>query len=135
MVGGHHESLPTIEFPLPAKLGNADARIEERGNSRVPEGNDRARANESELLVQIWNTRGHLARLGSPVAWWPTLENVADVHVLLRRKAHRRDHAIEQLARSADERQALSVFFGPRSFAHETEVGARVSTSEYSLRA
>jgi hypothetical protein len=84
-------------------------------------------------LQPIAAVRG-LLRFRRSVAWGPTSENVANVHVIAFHP-RRTDDAIEELSGSADEGLALQIFVAAGSFSDETYVRPNGPNAKDGLRA
>ena len=88
----------------------------------------------SGWIASIWRKRNGdagvgLDRLGNPILRRSAFDDVRDVD-LIAAQAHGVDHVVEQLAGAADERQALRVLIGARTFADEHQPRVRVAVAE-----
>ena len=86
------------------------------------------------LLEQVGAAGLDLERLGVAIARRPALQHVGDENVLPR-EADAFQQLVEELARAADERQALAVLFGSRRLADEHHIGVSVPGAEHRLAA
>ena len=106
-----------------AQLGDA-AHPQERGAGRVAHGDEDLGGGERDVALQEGLHHGDLADLGVAVLRRAPGHDVGDVDrargVLgAARQADGGEHQVEQLARAADEGQALDVLVAPRRLAHD----------------
>ena len=87
------------------------------------------RADGRELLLQERIAGGDFVRLGIAVFRRTAFQDIADVDVFTL-EIDRLDDLRQQLARAADERQALLVFVVARRFADEDELGVGIARAE-----
>src|SRR5262245_45062164 len=117
--------------PAP-ELGDALLRPQERLRGEVPEGEDHDGLDGLDLGHEERVARRHLVGLGIAVALGPALHHVRDVAVpiAVEADAARREHPGEELARPADEGDALPVLLLAGALADDHEAGAGVAHPE-----
>ena len=112
------------------RLGGAQQRLGRRGAER----DQHLGLNDLKLFEQEGLAGEDLLRQRVAVVRRATLQHVADEDVVAG-EAHRFDHLGEQLARLADEGDALAVLLKARGFADEHEASSWVALTEDRLRA
>src|SRR5262245_29261307 len=128
MVGGHHADAVALAQPAPDArdwLGRPQQPLPRE----LPESHDHPWLDGSDLALQEGLAAQDLVRLGVAVARRPALDHVRDVD-LLAPHADGLDDPREELAGTADERQALLVLVSAGRLAHEHERRARVALAE-----
>src|SRR6185312_11318518 len=93
------------------------------------QGHNYLRADGNDLAHQEGNAGFALVALWGTIPRRAALDHVGNVNILAA-QAHGRNHVVEQLAGAAHEGQPLLVFVGPRTFAHEHQVGVLVAGAE-----
>src|SRR5262245_6552279 len=133
MIRGDDDGLAERK-DLPAESGERRlaARQEQRGES--PERAEDSRRDEADLLHEVGPAGGDLLRERVAIPGRAALEDVRDVH-LVARQADGGEDLGQELAGSADERDALQVFLAPGGLADEHEGGGRAARAEDEARA
>jgi hypothetical protein len=105
------------------KLGDRCGSLENILRRKCAEATDDLGANCGKLTLEERIAGEHFVRLGIPIVRWPALEHIADVNIIAL-DVDRFDDLREELARAADEGQALLVFIKSRRFTDENKLGA-----------
>ena len=107
-------------------------RAEEGLRGEVAEGEDHHGLDGLDLGHEKRVARRHLVRLGIAIAFRPALHHVRDiaVSIAVEADASRGEHPGEELARAADEGDALLFLFLARAFADDHQAGAGDAEAE-----
>ena len=133
---GHEDRLRTpaglksYQRPRSSDIGCVDGKQIFRRH-RAQRDNDLG-LDHGDLPHEKWRTGFTLVALRRAVARRTALDYVRDINIFAP-QAHRFDHVVEQLAGAADERFALRIFVGARTFAHEHQLRPRIAHSKDDL--
>ena len=118
--------------PASARLGDAFLDAEQRLRGWAAETHENVGIGELDLPQNERQADLRLLRRRRAISGWPPRNDVGDID---RRavEADRRQHAVEQFAGAADERQALDVFVTARGFADEHHACFWVAVGEDKL--
>jgi hypothetical protein len=117
-----------------ADLGDPGRAAAQQLRREVAERADDPRLDQPHLPPEVGLAGLDLQRLGVAVAGRAALQHVGDEDVLAG-EADLFQQLVQQLAGAADERQALTVLFGPRRLADEHQAGIGVASPEDRLGA
>jgi len=118
--------------PAPARLEDAFLAVEQCLGRRIAEADQYVGVGELDLAQHERQADRGFLRRRRAIAGRTPRHDVGDVgrgSV----EPDRRHHPVEQLARAADERQALDVLIAPRRFAHEHDARLRIAVGENEL--
>src|SRR5882762_2266795 len=109
---------------------------EETLRGDAAERENHLRLERAELRREHRRARRELVGLGVSIRGWAALDGIRDEHLVAREvHARRLEHFGEELTRAADERQALRILVGTRTFADHDELRPQVAGAEDDRRA
>ena len=132
---GHDQRHAGVAVHPAAQAGNRGAGFQQRLRGEAPHREDQLRLDQLDLLQEMRAALRDFLRRRVAVSRRAALEHVRDVDVGAARKADRRQHVVEQLARLADERIAEAILFRARRLADQHPVGVLVADAEHGLGA
>ena len=125
---------PSVDLLLlPVHAGDPERLAGEELGREVAERRDELRLDQLDLPEQVRLAGGDLLGLRVPVLRRSALENVRN-HDVGALEADAAEQLVEQLARLADERDALLILVETGRLTDEHEVGVRVAGAEDNLR-
>ena len=116
---------------LPAQPRKRRARCEQTLRGNAADGQNELWLDRGDLAQQKRPAGGKLLGLRIAITGRAALEHVGDENVLRARQADRLQHRIQELARGADERLALTVLLRAGRLADHEPIRVRVANAEY----
>ena len=110
--------LKWIGEPRAPCAHNPSLHTQEHASRGSPEADQVFRVGELNLPLDERQADLGFLRGRGPVAWRPPRDDIGDVD-FLPIQSNRAEHAIQQFARSSNERKPASIFAFPRSLAHK----------------
>ena len=110
---------------LAPQLGDADLRVEQELAGELAQRDHHLGRDQLDLALEVGPAGVDLGGQRVAVVGRPALDHVGDVDPVAGDAELLEHQPVEQLAGAPDERQTLAVLLGPRTLAHEQQVGVR----------
>jgi hypothetical protein len=130
MVGGDQVALPE-RIRTTAKTADALRGTQKPTGGKVTESYYDARGYELELRFEIRTARLDLVRERITISGRPAPDDIRHIAVLSGQADLLAHQTVQQLARTTDEGQTLTVLFGAWALTDEHEIRLRIAHAEY----
>ena len=128
-----HARAGVIVEPAPARAHDAFASAEQGLGRGIAERHQHVRIDQLDLALDEGQADLRFLRRWCAVAGWAPGNHIGDIGFGAI-EPDRADHAVQQLAGTSDEGQALDVLVAPRCFADEHDAGFRIAVGKHQPR-